>query len=75
MKKLNGTFVTGGVTYNYEAVMPESLIFIYSRHVYSYIKITDENGKGVEGLRVQQVIMGSTTMAGNNKEYRYTNKD
>lgn len=75
MRTYNGTITVDRFTYNFEAVIPEELIFIYSRHVYSYIKITDANGKGVEGLRVQQVIMGSTTMAGNNKEYRYTNKD
>jgi hypothetical protein len=75
MRTYNGTITIDRFTYNFEAVIPEELIFIYSRNVYSYIKITDANGKGVEGLRVQQVIMGSTTMAGNNKEYRYTNKD
>lgn len=69
MKTLNGTFVTGGVTYNYEAVMPESLIFIYSPHIYTYLKITDINGKPVQGMKVQSVIMGRVT---NVNEYRYT---
>ena len=69
MKTLNGTFVTGGVTYNYEAVMPESLIFIYSPHVYAYLKVTDSGGVSVPGLRVQLVLMGHVT---NTNEYRYT---
>lgn len=69
MKTLKGTFVTGGVTYNYEAVMPESLIFIYSPHVHTYLKITDGNGDPVKGMKVQSVIMGKVT---NTNEYRYT---
>lgn len=69
MKTLKGTFVTGGVTYNYEAVMPESLIFIYSPHVHTYLKITDGNGDPVQGMKVQSVIMGKVT---NTNEYRYT---
>lgn len=72
MKTLTGTFVTGGVTYNYEAVMPESLIFIYSPHVYTYLKITDGNGDPVKGMKVQSVIMGKVN---NVNEYRYTNVD
>jgi hypothetical protein len=69
---LTGTFITGGVTYNYEAVMPESLIFIYSPHIYTCLKITDGNGDPVKGMKVQSVIMGKVY---NGNEYRYTNVD
>lgn len=68
MRTITGTF---GV-YNFEAVMPEEIMFIYSRHVYTYLKITDSDGNGVAGLRIQSVLMGANS---NTNEYRYTDSN
>lgn len=70
MRTYTGTFTQGNVTYNYEAVMPEELTFIYSRHVFVYVRLTDSGGKAVPGVRLQMVLQLGTSM--NTNEYRYT---
>lgn len=69
MKILTGTFGTS----IYRAVMPESIMFIYSKHIYTYLRLVDAEGNGIAGLKIQSVIQGGGGM--NAGEYRYTDAD
>lgn len=66
MKIITGTFGNSV----YRAVMPESIMFIYSKHLYTYLRMEDAEGNGIAGLKVQSVIQGGGGMNAN--EYRYT---
>ncbi len=69
MRTTTGTYTKGGVTYNYSVTYPNVMAFIYSRHLYVKLAITDANDDPVVGRRIQ-VTMQPTFLSG--YEYRYT---
>lgn len=65
MRTYTGNYTVGGVTYGYEVEIPELLVFVYSRHVFAKIKVTDSNGSVVIGRKIQLVLRdGGTMMTG-----------
>ena len=59
--------------YTYTAEVPEATVFIFSRHTYARVTMTDGNGKPAVGLRIQGVVQIGTQMY--TGEYRYTDTD
>lgn len=59
--------------YTYTAEVPESTVFIFSRHTYARVTMTDSSGKPASGLRIQGVVqIGPQMYTG---EYRYTDSN
>lgn len=59
MRTTTGTYTKGGVTYNYTITYPNVIAFIYSRHLYATLTITDTSDDPVVGRRIRFAMVGS----------------
>lgn len=74
MRTLTGTYTVGGETYNYTIVAPEAAVFIYSKHVYCKIQITQtENDitSPVVNRKIQLINVQGRTL----NDFRYTDQN
>lgn len=69
MRTLEGTYTKGGTTYNYKALVPDAAVFVHSKHVFSYITITDSSSNFVVNRQIQMI---ATTMNTGLNEFRNT---
>lgn len=73
MRTYTGNYTVSGVTYGYEVEIPEALMFVYSRHNFCKIKVTDSDGSAVIGRKIQLVLRCGRNML--NGEYRILNAE
>ncbi len=71
MRTYTGTFTASGITYNYTIQAPDALVFMYSRHVFCKVQLTDQDDEPVKGREITCRI--STTES--SYDTRYTDQD
>lgn len=53
MRTTTGTHNAIDMTYNYEITYPDDTVFVYSRHMFIRLALTDESGAAVAGRKIQ----------------------